>query len=76
MANVSDGTYTGLKYVGLYTGTYDQPNVDARFDNFVGYPVTCSGGSGGYLTVEKGAFEIGEIEPHKNTFEAPDTRSR
>jgi len=76
LASVSDGTYTGLKYVGLYTGTFDQPNVDSRFDNFVVYPVTCSGGSGGYLTVEKGAFEIGEFEPHKNTFEAPDIRSR
>lgn len=42
LASVSDGSYTGMRYVGLFVGSYDVPNVDAMFDNFVVYPVTCN----------------------------------
>jgi hypothetical protein len=42
LANVSDASFTGLRYVGLIVSTRDQPNVDARFDNFAVYPSSCS----------------------------------
>jgi len=42
LASVSDGSYTGMREVGLIVFTYDVPNVDVMFDNFVVYPVTCN----------------------------------
>jgi hypothetical protein len=33
---------TGVRYVGLFAGTYDKPNLDVRFDDFVVNPVNCS----------------------------------
>ena len=43
LASVTDGTYTGSRYIGLGVFSYDQPNVDIRFDNFSVYPTTCQG---------------------------------
>jgi len=43
LASVTDGTYTGPRYIGLVVFSYDQPNVDIRFDNFTVYPTDCSG---------------------------------
>ena len=43
LASIWDGTYTGTRRVGLIVSSYDQPNVDARFDNFTVYPATCGG---------------------------------
>jgi uncharacterized repeat protein (TIGR01451 family) len=43
LASVTDGTYTGSRYVGLVVISYDQPNVDIRFDNFTVYPSSCAG---------------------------------
>lgn len=42
LASVSDGSYTGMRYVGLIVESWDVPNVDVMFDNFVVYPVTCN----------------------------------
>jgi hypothetical protein len=42
LASVSDGSYTGMRNVGLIVFTYDVPNVDVMFDNFGLYPVTCN----------------------------------
>jgi hypothetical protein len=42
VTSISDSTYTGLRHVGLGVMSSSQPNVDARFDNFVVYPLGCS----------------------------------
>lgn len=66
LTSVSDGSYTGSRHVGLFVGSYDQPNVDARFDNFTVYHVTCGAGA----TARSGAsaagvgFEMGEPGIH------------
>lgn len=41
LASVTDGTYTGSRYIGLAVFSYDQPNVDIRFDNFTVYSIDC-----------------------------------
>ncbi len=41
LAGVSDGTYLGSRHVGLLVFSYDQPNVDARFDNFAVFALNC-----------------------------------
>jgi len=41
LASVTDGTYTGSRYVGLAVFSYDQPNVDIRFDNFTVSSIDC-----------------------------------
>jgi hypothetical protein len=63
LASVSDGSYTGLRHVGLIASSINQPNVDARFDNFTVYPVTCGaaatalGDASGTLDPDGGATE-------------------
>ena len=42
LASISDGSYTGMRYVGLIVNSYDDPNVDVMFDNFAVYPITCN----------------------------------
>ena len=42
LASVSDGSYTGVRHVGLIVATYDVQIADVFFDNFVVYPVTCT----------------------------------
>lgn len=42
LASVSDGSYTGMRYVGLFVESYDVPNVDVMFDNFVVHPINCN----------------------------------
>jgi hypothetical protein len=41
LRSISDGSYTGSRHVGLIASSYNQPNVDARFDNFAVYPLAC-----------------------------------
>jgi hypothetical protein len=43
LTTVVDGSFTGSRRVGLATFSYDWPNVDARYDNFTVYPITCVG---------------------------------
>jgi len=43
LTTLSDSTYTGVRHVGLFVTSYSQPNVDARFDNFVMCAPGCSG---------------------------------
>ena len=43
LASVADGTYTGSLYIGLVVFSYNQPNVDIRFDNFTVYSSSCPG---------------------------------
>jgi uncharacterized repeat protein (TIGR01451 family) len=42
LVNTSDAMYTGLRHVGLIASSYDQPKVDARYDNFVMCAPGCS----------------------------------
>jgi parallel beta-helix repeat protein len=42
LASVTDATLTGARRVGLINASFDQGNVDARFDDFSVYPATCS----------------------------------
>ena len=37
----TDKTYTGLGYIGLIVSSFDQVNVEARFDNFYVDPLAC-----------------------------------
>jgi hypothetical protein len=41
LTEVSDGIYLGTRYLGLVVFSYDQPDVDIRFDNFLVYPLVC-----------------------------------
>lgn len=41
LTSLYDYGYTGSRYIGLVVFSYDQPNVDIRFDNFIVYPVNC-----------------------------------
>ena len=42
LASVTDGTYTGSRYIGLVVFS-NQPNLDIRFDNFTVYSSSCPG---------------------------------
>jgi hypothetical protein len=41
LGQFTDGTLTGMRRIGVAAFSYENPNVDARFDNFSVYPVTC-----------------------------------
>ena len=43
LASVTDGSYTGFRYIGLIVFSYEQRNVDIRFDNFTVNPISCGG---------------------------------
>jgi hypothetical protein len=47
VTSVSDGLFTGSRYVGLILSTYDQAGLDACFDNFAVYSPGCSPGNAG-----------------------------
>lgn len=38
LTSISDGTYTGMRYMGLYNGTFDVCCFNVRYDNFAVYP--------------------------------------
>ena len=46
ITSVIDSSLLGERHLGLITFAYDQPGVDARFDNFAVYPVECSQAAG------------------------------
>ena len=71
---LTDGTFTGARYAGLIASTFSQPNVDARFDNFTVYPISCGASSaiqGGMedaaaaVWVESGSVENWQNRPHQ-----------
>lgn len=43
LATVNDAAYTGSGHIGVYAGA-GQPDLDARFDNFAVYPISCGVG--------------------------------
>jgi hypothetical protein len=40
---VYDSVLSGSRYLGLIVWSYDQKNVDIRFDNFTVWPIECGG---------------------------------
>jgi hypothetical protein len=56
LESLEDSTYTGSRHVGLIASSYEQANVDARFDSFVVYPAPC----GPFIT---SLGEAGECTP-------------
>ena len=46
LTSFSDGTYTGSRRIGLFVFAFDDPNLDARFDNFKVYPANCQSVNG------------------------------
>ena len=42
LTSLTDGTYLGSLSIGLLVFSYDQQNVDIRFDNIAVYPLTCT----------------------------------
>ncbi len=59
LATVSDSFYTGPRYFGLIVWTYDQPNLDVRFDNYKVNPLICGGPSSFTLGIEAGEASNG-----------------
>jgi len=64
LESLQDSTYTGSRHVGLIASSYEQANVDARFDTFVVYPASC----GPYITAleetgEWPSMQIAELAP-------------
>jgi hypothetical protein len=53
LASVTDGTYTGSRFIGLVVFSFDQPDVDIRFDNFTVYPISCTGANSPLITQNK-----------------------
>ena len=41
LTSITDKTYTGMGYLGLIVSSFDEINVEARFDNFYVDPLTC-----------------------------------
>ena len=41
LTSVADGSFTGLRHMGLFVSAWDWGNVDVRFDSFAVYPVGC-----------------------------------
>ncbi len=45
LTSLTDKTYTGMGYVGLIVSSFNQVNVEARFDNFYVDPLVCGSNS-------------------------------
>jgi hypothetical protein len=62
LTSISENSYTGSRHVGLIVTAYDQPNMDARFDNFSINPVICGSDIAGMsgANAEILGFEMGE----------------
>ncbi len=41
LTSLTDSTFIGNRYLGLINFTYNQPNIDVRYDNFRVYQVDC-----------------------------------
>lgn len=41
LTSVADGSYLGMRHIGLTATSYNAPNVDVRFDNLTVYPAPC-----------------------------------
>jgi Tol biopolymer transport system component len=71
----TDGTYTGLRRLGLIVNSYDEPNVDIRFDNFKVYPPICGSMSGlsgsGQLSTGTLSLGAGQTDPGASSLEGP-----
>jgi predicted GH43/DUF377 family glycosyl hydrolase len=59
VANLSDGTFTGLRRIGVTVESYNT-GVDVRFDDFTLYPANC--GSQVYRAGASVPFEMGKAE--------------
>lgn len=61
---LEDNYYTGLRAYGLVAASYNQPEVDIRFDNFSLYPSSC-GAQGAFLNQSDGidTLKIQEVTP-------------
>jgi hypothetical protein len=58
LTTVTNGSFTGLRRIGLAAFSYDNP-LDARFDDFALYPASCGPSAAGV------GFETGEAEIHE-----------
>jgi uncharacterized repeat protein (TIGR01451 family) len=67
LARVRDKTYIGTRYLGLVATSYNYPNVDIRFDNFVVYPIDCDG-----LTIPETLSASWLPLPYPQIFQYPD----
>ncbi len=54
LASLSDNFFTGNRYVGLIAFSYDQTNLDVRYDNFVVDQLICDGSNSSSLSPENG----------------------
>ncbi len=63
LATVADGSFTGLRRIGLVAVSDDTP-LDARFDDFSLYPAAC-GASATAADMGGAGFEMSEPQVHK-----------
>jgi uncharacterized repeat protein (TIGR01451 family) len=59
LATVTDGSFTGLRRIGLLAESPSTGPLDARFDDFSLYPASCGAGAAGV------GFEMGEPGIHQ-----------
>jgi predicted GH43/DUF377 family glycosyl hydrolase len=59
LTSVTDGSYTGLRRVGLAAYSPSSGSLDARFDNFSLYPASCG------PSAASAGFEMGTPEIHR-----------
>jgi hypothetical protein len=62
LASLSDGTFTGRRHIALMvTSSYNEYNVDIRFDNFTISPLSCGpeGAPENEMNAGANGFEMG-----------------
>jgi hypothetical protein len=69
LTTLADSSFTGLRRIGLMTTSYDEDDVDSRYDNFVVYSANCDGEPG------TAALGAGEAEAFGGALARPDPRT-
>ncbi len=76
LTSITDGTYSGSRYLGLIVFSYNQPNVDVRFDNFVVNQINCWGASSSSITPAEWLGAPGAFSVHALTGKEKATSAR
>ena len=63
LSSLSDNYFGGNRYVGLVSFSYDQPNLDIRYDNFVIDQLKCGGANSSNMNADSW-----QLSPASNIF--------
>ncbi|MCB0165329.1 MAG: PQQ-like beta-propeller repeat protein [Anaerolineae bacterium] len=68
LKSLSDSTFTGTRYLGVIVTSFDEPDIDVRFDNFTVDSATCDRGTTLYQvsTSEAGTQREGSWKSDQN----------